>query len=278
MVQIVGQADLADPAVRHLIEPGARPTLDTRPLRDRYIAALWIDEAPIAAAAARIDHGPRRAEIISLGCLTKFDETPALGAVIGHLRAAMTGVGLAVVFDPNEPVDAKTTASLRGGGLAPDGPSWQWFELRPDAVHPALRAAGPRDDNTVISLVDATDAHLQKMREKGQYRPHPDDLPQYSPIVLDAEQEVIAFVVVRRGQPAKVIQWSWVDPAHRGHAIILTVGNAMLDLLERDGEMAPLRGKADMTNAPVLHVVSGVGTAAMRPLFKTQTWVSPKGQ
>ena len=267
-----GQGDIADPALRRLIEPDSLRLLEGIPFRDRYLSAVWVKEVPIAAVGARIDNMTRHAEIVSLGCLTDFRDSTALAVAVRQLCGALTGSGIDVAFDPRGPIADHIAANLSAGGMAPEGAEWRWFQFLPEGLS-ALRASiQPESTPPVCRLSDLAPEQVDVMRTRGKFEPHPDDIGECSPVILGPDQQPIAFLILRRNQPGSVVHWSWVDPQQRRQGLLLVAGDMLFDMLEHNPQAAPVRFRMRVDNKEMRHLVDGAMAGAVQPLFTTRTW------
>ena len=231
----------------------------------------------MAAAAARIDHGTQRAEVVSMACIVDLRESPALGLAVAHLAGSLAGGGLVVVFEPQEPVSPAHRCRIVG--RRPLAPRATVALVRVPA-HRCRHDSSSRVRHIVTgslrvtSLAALTQEQVEAIRSRGQFAPHPDDVGECSPVLLGEGDLPLGFVILRRSRPGSVVHWSWVDPAMRRQGLILLAGDALFDMLERNPQAVPVRFRVQTTNAASRHLVAGALADAVEPLFSTQTWTS----
>jgi hypothetical protein len=271
-----GQAAVEDPAVRRLISPEVLPALSDLPLRDRYVAATWVQDVPVAAASARIHRDRRSAEIVSLATLTEFRESTALATALRHLCGALTGTGLTVVFDPVEPTTEHVTRNLGLGGLTAARSHWIWFQFDAESVA-RVRASSTFAALPDVRMLSELDREQrERLIRHGSYSPHTDDLESICPVAVDDDGRPIAAVVLRKGSRGPVLHWAWVDPASRRRGLVLAITDRMFATLEEaDINGNEPRFRVESENADCLHVVERPPVStAVRRLFTTRTWTS----
>lgn len=268
---VVGQADIRDPAVRRLVEPGTLTRLSALELRDRYLSAVWVTGSPVAVAAARIDTAGGFSEIVSLATVAPYKDSGALGRAIAHLRAVVGATGLRVVFEPTGPVADHVAAALSAGGFAPGGPGWRWFEFIPEEVARVRSALRLPSRRTAVTAAALGREQMAFLLARG-HRPHPDDLPECSPVLLDPEGHPLAFLIVRRGRPGNLAHWAWVEPGHRRGALLIDLGDRMFELLQRHGRHDPVRFRAREDNRAMGHLLDGSLAVVVRPLHRVRSW------
>lgn len=268
---VMGQADVFAPAVRRLVEPETLARLSELELRDRYLSAVWVADSPVAVAAARLDPTIGRGEIVSLATLAEYKDSAALSRAIAHLRGVVNGTGMDIVFEPTGSVAEHVAVALSAAGLAPDGPGWRWYEFRPEAVvqvRDALRLPGRPTAITTAALDPAQSGFL---RHRG-HRPHPDDLPECSPVLVDPDGTPLAFLIVRRGRPGNIAHWAWVEPLHRRGALVIDLGDRMFELLQLHGRHDAVRFRTREDNLAMGHLLDGSLNSVVRPLDRVRSW------
>lgn len=274
---VVGAADVHDPSVRRLIEPETLQSLERDIPDHSMVSALWVRGNGAAAVAARLDPEAGTAEIVSIGCLVPLRDSDATALVLRHLAQAATAEGRRLIFEPRDFLDLPTETALRAAGLRPDGPEWLWYEFTPDGVDAKRRtvmADAIAPGVSVRTLDTLSPSQVEGMRRDSRYRPHPDDLPGCSPVLLDPDGRVAAFLILRRHPPGSVVHWSWVAPDRRRSGLILVAGDALFALTAARPELTPMMFRVERDNVESRHLVERALAPAVRFRHQTRTWQS----
>ncbi len=243
----VGVADLKDPGVRRLVQPGRLPVLEAGP---HAATVVRVKDVPVAVAAASI--GSSRAELLSLGCVSGAWATPAPGWAVSDLRRRTASL----VYEPAQPLPAHIAGALRAAGMRPSGQVWSWYEFHTE------EAARRRDEVTTSLPV----ARLDEANPVG-YQHHPDDRGD-SPVLLEAGVPV-AYCVLRRGDEAVEIHWAYVESSARRRGLVIELTAAIVDALGS----SPARFRVAMNNAAMRHVLEPFSPTIVGHLWDVPTWV-----
>lgn len=250
------RARLAGPAVAGLVEPGFRELLSSVNPSLVFVSATYHDQTPVAAATTLVDPVRHSADLLCTGELPGWHATNALTRALTHTRRTLCAAGFRVRFDPRMAPRQPVVVALQHAGFRPARAAWRWFQVDDAALREVIAArsvAVPK----FTTIATASPTQREQLYEQAAYHRHPWDLTSISPVLLDADDQVAAVLVLRRASTGTALQWLWVAPQHRRNGLAVACWAAVAQLTDAAGPPAPLTARVRATNQAAISLAEG---------------------